>query len=125
VGSSTGRLDQQARLLNGRHDYRAAPLTTKSTSRSPQIRQRRKRAQSGTGIVVPCWHDLACLEPAAIARLGVSRTFQQAAPLLGLTVMENVVAGMHLHYKSGIAAVLLGWLVGRLESAPGILNGRF
>jgi branched-chain amino acid transport system ATP-binding protein len=52
-------------------------------------------------------HDLARLEPAAIARLGVSRTFQQAAPLLGLTVLENVVAGMHLHYKSGIAAVLL------------------
>lgn len=52
-------------------------------------------------------HDLARLEPAAIARLGVSRTFQQAAPLLGLTVVENVVAGMHLHYKSGIAAVLL------------------
>src|ERR1700736_1790079 len=38
---------------NGRQDYRAAPLTTKSTSRSPQIEQRRKRAQSGTGIVDP------------------------------------------------------------------------
>jgi hypothetical protein len=32
----------------------AAPLTTKSTSRSPQIEHRRKRAQSGTGIVAPC-----------------------------------------------------------------------
>jgi hypothetical protein len=38
---------------NGRPDYHAAPLTTKSTSRSPQIEQRRKRAQSGTGIVDP------------------------------------------------------------------------
>ena len=51
--------------------------------------------------------DLTRLEPAAIARLGISRTFQQAAPLLGLTVLENVVAGMHRHYHSGIAAVLL------------------
>jgi branched-chain amino acid transport system permease protein len=52
-------------------------------------------------------HDLGRLNPASIARLGVVRTFQQAAPLLGLTVIENVTAGMHLHYRSGIAAVLL------------------
>ncbi len=52
-------------------------------------------------------HDLTRLTPAAIARLGVSRTFQQAAPLLGLTVRENVMAGLHLHYRSGIASVLL------------------
>jgi hypothetical protein len=37
-------LDQQAQLLNSRHRaYFAAPLTTKSTSRSPQIEQRKKR----------------------------------------------------------------------------------
>ncbi len=52
-------------------------------------------------------HDLTRLDPAAIARLGVARTFQQAAPLPGLSVMENVSAGMHLHYRSGIASVLL------------------
>ena len=52
-------------------------------------------------------YDLTRLEPAAIAGLGVSRTFQQAAPLLGLSVRENVIAGMHLHYRSGLAAVLL------------------
>jgi branched-chain amino acid transport system ATP-binding protein len=51
--------------------------------------------------------DLTYREPAAIARLGVARTFQQAAPLLGLTVLENVVTGMHLHYRSGFASVLL------------------
>jgi branched-chain amino acid transport system ATP-binding protein len=51
--------------------------------------------------------DLTRLEPAAIARLGISRTFQQAAPLLGLTVLENVIAGMHIHYRSGLASVLL------------------
>lgn len=52
-------------------------------------------------------HDLRRLDPAAIARLGVARTFQQAAPLLGLSVLENVNAGMHLHYRSGIASILL------------------
>jgi branched-chain amino acid transport system ATP-binding protein len=61
-------------------------------------------------------HDLTRLQPAAIARLGVSRTFQQAAPLLGLTVIENVIAGMHRHYQSGIAAVLLRWPAMRREA---------
>jgi branched-chain amino acid transport system ATP-binding protein len=51
--------------------------------------------------------DLTRLDPAAVARLGVARTFQQAAPLLGLSVLENVTAGMHLHYRSGIASVVL------------------
>ena len=46
-------------------------------------------------------------DSAAIARLGVARTFQQAAPLLGLSVIENVTAGMHRHYRSGITSVLL------------------
>jgi len=50
--------------------------------------------------------DLRRLHPASIAQLGVARTFQQAAPLLGLSVMENVTAGMHLHYRSGIASVV-------------------
>ena len=54
-----------------------------------------------------CRSDLGPLSSAAIALLGVARTFQQAAPLLGLTVIENVTAGMHLHYRSGIASVLL------------------
>ena len=52
-------------------------------------------------------HDLKRFDPAAIARLGVARTFQQAAPLLGLSVIENVNAGMHQHYRSGIASILL------------------
>lgn len=59
------------------------------------------------GEITLAGHDLTRLDPAAIARLGIARTFQQAAPLLGLTVLENVIAGLHLHYRSGVAAVLL------------------
>ncbi len=60
-----------------------------------------------SGQITYAGHDLRRLDPAAIARLGVARTFQQAAPLLGLSVIENVTAGMHLHYRSGITSVLL------------------
>jgi branched-chain amino acid transport system ATP-binding protein len=60
-----------------------------------------------SGRVTFAERDLGRLDPAAIARLGVTRTFQQAAPLLGLSVIENVITGMHVHYRSGLASVLL------------------
>ncbi len=52
-------------------------------------------------------HDLMRLAPAAIAALGISRTFQQAAPLVGLTVLENVLVGMHTRYRSRVPSILL------------------
>ena len=51
-------------------------------------------------------HDLRRLGPSAIARLGISRTFQQATPLGGLTVFENVLVGLHTSYRSGLGSVL-------------------
>jgi ABC-type branched-subunit amino acid transport system ATPase component len=50
--------------------------------------------------------DISALDPARIARLGLSRTFQQATPITGLTALENVMVGMHVHYRSGVASVL-------------------
>lgn len=52
-------------------------------------------------------HDLTRLSPSAIARLGLSRTFQQATPLAGLTVFENVLVGMHTRYRTSLGAVLV------------------
>jgi len=51
-------------------------------------------------------HELAALPPAAIARLGISRTFQQATPIAGLTTLENVIVGMHIHHRASLAQVL-------------------
>jgi branched-chain amino acid transport system ATP-binding protein len=59
-----------------------------------------------SGQITFAGRDLTRLDPASVARLGVARTFQQAAPLLGLSVIENANAGMHLHYRSGIASVV-------------------
>ncbi|HUB97824.1 MAG TPA: ABC transporter ATP-binding protein, partial [Stellaceae bacterium] len=62
------------------------------------------RPDAGTITFGP--HDMTRLAPSAIARLGVSRTFQQATPLSGLTVFENVLVGLHTRFGSGLAAVL-------------------
>jgi branched-chain amino acid transport system ATP-binding protein len=59
-----------------------------------------------TGRVRFAGHELNGLEPTAIARLGLSRTFQQATPIAGLTTLENVMVGMHIHHRSPIASVL-------------------
>jgi ABC-type branched-subunit amino acid transport system ATPase component len=58
------------------------------------------------GQVLLAGRDISVLDPTRIAQLGLVRTFQQATPITGLTVLENVMVGMHLHYRSGIAAVL-------------------
>jgi branched-chain amino acid transport system ATP-binding protein len=52
-------------------------------------------------------NDLTKLDPAAIAQLGISRTFQQATPFAGLSALENVMVGMHLNHRAGLGAVLL------------------
>lgn len=44
--------------------------------------------------------------PADIAKLGISRTFQQATPILGLTVLENILVGLHVDYHAPLASVL-------------------
>jgi len=51
--------------------------------------------------------SLGALGPAEIARLGLARTFQQATPIAGLTTLENVMVGMHVHYHASVGAVLL------------------
>jgi len=51
-------------------------------------------------------NDLTRLSPSSVARLGISRTFQQATPLSGLSVFENVLVGLHTSYRAGLGAVL-------------------
>jgi branched-chain amino acid transport system ATP-binding protein len=42
-----------------------------------------------------------------IARLGLRRTFQSSQLFPGMTVMENMMAGIHLSAKSGVVACVL------------------
>ena len=44
------------------------------------------------------------LRPFERGRLGIARTFQSVRPLLGLTVLENVMVGSFLHHPSREAA---------------------
>jgi branched-chain amino acid transport system ATP-binding protein len=56
------------------------------------------------------WHGepLTGLPPSAIARRGVVRTFQRTSVFPGLTVVDNVLTGMHLRGTAGLWPILAG-----------------
>jgi len=60
------------------------------------------RPQSGTIHFNGC--PIQTLKPHAIAKLGISRTFQNIELYTGLSVLENLMAARHIHMKRGALA---------------------
>jgi ABC-type branched-subunit amino acid transport system ATPase component len=50
--------------------------------------------------------DVSRLGPSRTARLGLIRTFQEAAPIAGLSALDNVRVGMHTRFHGPFAAIL-------------------
>ena len=59
--------------------------------------------------------DISHMAPARIAALGVARTFQNIALFRGMTVLDNLMLGRHLHMKNGVFRSVLYWGPGRRE----------
>jgi ABC-type branched-subunit amino acid transport system ATPase component len=53
-------------------------------------------------------YELTGLPPHRITALGIARTFQTQRLFNQMTVLENVVVGMHCRTRAGIAGILLG-----------------
>jgi branched-chain amino acid transport system ATP-binding protein len=51
--------------------------------------------------------DIVGLKPNQVARLGVARTFQNIQLYLGMPVLDNLMAGRHIHMKGGVIRALL------------------
>jgi branched-chain amino acid transport system ATP-binding protein len=49
-------------------------------------------------------HDITPLKPHQRAQLRIARTFQNIALFKGMTVLENVKIGRHIHLRSGVLA---------------------
>ena len=53
--------------------------------------------------------DITQLPTAHIAKLGISRTFQNIALFRGMTVLDNIMTGAHIHMKSNFITSALYW----------------
>ena len=60
------------------------------------------RYQPQRGTISFDGHDITHRPPAARARLGIARTFQNIALFKGMTVLDNILIGRHIHMKSGL-----------------------
>ena len=61
------------------------------------------------GRIVYRGQDITHLRPHAIARLGIARTFQNLALFSGMSVLDNILLGRHIHMRSGVWSTALYW----------------
>ena len=59
--------------------------------------------------------DITRARPSEIARLGIARTFQNIALFGGLSVLDNILLGRHVHMRAGVFASLVYWGPARRE----------
>ena len=59
--------------------------------------------------------DVTDYAPSRIAALGVARTFQNIALFSGMTVLDNLMLGRHVHMRAGVLASFVYWRMAQKE----------
>jgi branched-chain amino acid transport system ATP-binding protein len=59
--------------------------------------------------------DRTFLSPSRVARLGISRTFQNVALFRGMSVLDNIMVGRHCHMRAGVLSAGFFWGLARRE----------
>ncbi|MBE0549568.1 MAG: ABC transporter ATP-binding protein [Rubrivivax sp.] len=59
--------------------------------------------------------DITGMQPHAVARLGVARTFQNLALFNGMTVLDNILLGRHVHMRPSVLRTALYSLLARKD----------
>ncbi len=54
-------------------------------------------------------HDITTLRPYHIAKLGIARSFQNIELFRHMSVLNNLMAGVHIHMRSDLLSSLLYW----------------
>ncbi|HTQ34238.1 MAG TPA: ABC transporter ATP-binding protein [Stellaceae bacterium] len=68
-----------------------------------------------TGSITFDGRDITSARPAEIASLGIARTFQNIALFAGMTVLDNIMLGRHVHMRSGVLSSLIYWGLAQRE----------
>jgi branched-chain amino acid transport system ATP-binding protein len=67
------------------------------------------------GSIVFEGRDITGLRPSRIAALGIARTFQNIALFGGMTVLDNIMLGRHVHMHSGALSSFVYWGLAQRE----------
>lgn len=67
------------------------------------------------GVVRLDGREITGTAPHRVAKLGVARTFQNLALFNGMSVLDNILLGRHIHMRPGVLATALYWWVARPE----------
>jgi branched-chain amino acid transport system ATP-binding protein len=59
--------------------------------------------------------DRTFLPPSRVARLGISRTFQNVALFRGMTVLDNIMVGRHCQMRAGVLSAGFFWGLAQRE----------
>ena len=68
-----------------------------------------------TGKILLDGADVTHAAPSKIAELGVARTFQNIALFRGMTVLDNLMLGRHVHMRSGVLSSFVYWGLAQRE----------
>ncbi len=68
-----------------------------------------------TGAIVFAGKDITGARPSRIAALGIARTFQNIALFAGMTVLDNIMLGRHVHMKAGVLSSFIYWGLAQKE----------
>jgi branched-chain amino acid transport system ATP-binding protein len=63
-----------------------------------------------SGSITLLGRDITSWRPHQIARLGVARTFQNLALFKGMSVLDNILVGRHVHMHPSALATLFYWI---------------
>lgn len=67
------------------------------------------------GSIVLNGQNITGLAPHKVARLGVARTFQNLALFNGMSVLDNILLGRHVHMHAGVLRTALYWWLARSD----------
>jgi len=66
-----------------------------------------------TGTIKLDGKDITGTSPHKVAALGVARTFQNLALFNGMSVLDNILLGRHIHMRPGVLRTVLYWWLAR------------
>ena len=68
-----------------------------------------------TGSILFEGKNVTGTRPSQIAAMGIARTFQNIALFSGMTVLDNIMLGRHVHMKAGVLSSFVYWGLAQKE----------